>query len=128
MKINKKMRKENKPTALRMSDAKKKETFQAVLVAIGIVNQRHEALNKYRNEVLTFAANNPGNYSFSFNMDFMKVSRKLMVGYVGNCYAQSQIKKCQISDESLKTARETGASYQEVRELFLLLMKQYIIS
>ncbi len=122
------MRKENKPTALRMSEREKQQTFQAAVAAIHIINRRHEALNKYRNEVLTYAANNPGNYSFSFNMDFMKVSRKLMVGYVSNCYAQSQIRKWQVSAESLKIANATGASYQEVRELFLLLMSKYITS
>ena len=122
------MRNENKPTALRMSEREKQQTFQAALVAIGIIHQRHEALNRYRDEALTYAANNPGNYSFSFNIDFMKVSNKLVLGYVRNCYAQSQIRKRQISDESLNIATETGASYQEVRELFLLLMSKYIIS
>jgi hypothetical protein len=118
----------NQPTQLRMNERERQQTFQAAVAAIQIINQRYEALNKYRDEALTYAANNPGNYSFSFNMDFMKVSRKLMVGYVSNCYAQSQIRKWQVSAESLKIANETGAHYQEVRELFLLLMNKFIIS
>ena len=111
-----------------MSNRDKQATIQAVWTAVSIINQRQEALKKYRLEVLTHAANNPGNYSFSFNMDFMKVSSKLVLGYVRNSYAQSQIRKWQVSAESLKIAKETGVSYQEVRELFLLLMSKYIIS
>ncbi len=113
--------------ALRMSEAKKKEIFQAVVVAFHIINQKHEALNKYRNEALEFAANNPGNHSFYFNMDFMKVSSKLMTGYIRNSYAQSQVRKGQVTDESIRIACEMGASYPEVRELFLELMNHFII-
>ena len=117
----------NQPAQLRMNERERQQTFQAVVAAIHIINQRHEALNKYRIEALDFAANNPGNHSFIFNMDFMKVSYKLMTGYVSNAYAQSRIRKGQVTGESIKIARETGASYLEVRELFLLLMNQFII-
>ena len=117
----------NQPTQLRMNECKRQQTFQAVVAAIHIINQRHEALNKYRIEALDFALNNPGNHSFTFNMDFMKVSYKLMRGYIRNTYAQSRSRKNQVELESMRIARETGATYKEVRELFLLLMNQFII-
>lgn len=113
---------------LRMSEGDKQKTYQAAVAAIHIINQKREALNKYRNEALTYAANNPGNYSFTFNMDFMKVTHKLILGYRQQRFAQRRNREWQVSAESLKIAKETGASYQEVRELFLLLMNQYIIS
>lgn len=118
----------NTSTQLRMSEREKQQTYQAATVAISIINQRREALNTYRYEVLDYAANNPGNYSFFFNMEFMKVREKLILGYVRNCYVQSRIRKWQVSAESLEIAKETGASYQEVKELFLLLMNKHIIS
>lgn len=117
----------NQPTKLRMNERERQRTYQAVVAAVHIINQKHEALNKYRNEALEFAANNPGNHSFTLNMDFMKVSYKLMTGYIRNTYAQSQIRKGQVSVESMKIAREMGASFQEVRELFLELMNHFII-
>lgn len=118
----------NKPTQLRMSEREKQQTYQAAAVAISIINERREALNIYRLEVLTHAANNPGNHSFYFNMDFFKVRRKLMAGYMQSIYANSQSREWQVSSESLKIARETGASYWEIKELFLLLMNKHIIS
>ena len=116
----------HKPTQLRMSEGDKQRTYQAAVAAIQIINQKREALNKYREESLAYAANNPGNYSFTFNMDFMKVTNKLILGYVQSSFANRQARFQQISDESLKIAKETGASYQEVRELFLLLMTKYV--
>ncbi len=53
-----------------MSEREKQQTFQAAVAAIHIINRRHEALNKYRNEVLTYAANNPGNYSLFIQYGF----------------------------------------------------------
>ena len=117
----------NQPKQLRMNERERERTYQAVVTAIQIINQKYEALNKYRNEALEFMTNNPGNHSFTFNMDFMKVSYKLMTGYIRNTYAQSRSRKYQVELDSIRIARETGASYLEVRELFLLLMNQFII-
>jgi len=116
----------NTPTQLRMSEGDKQKTYQAAVAAIHIINQRREALNKYRNEALTYASHNPGNYSFTFNMDFMKVTHKLILGYRQQRFAQRRNREWQISAESLKIAEETGASFQEVKELFLLLMNRFI--
>ena len=117
----------NQSAQLRMNERERQQTFQAVVAAIHIINQKHEALNKYRNEALEFMTNNPGKHSFYINMDFMKVSYKLMRGYIRNTYAQSRSRKNQVELESMRIARETGATYKEVRELFLLLMNQFII-
>lgn len=116
----------NKPTQLRMSESDKQQTFQAAIAAINFINQRRDELNKYKIEVLTYAVNNAGNHSFTFNMDFMKVRFKLVSGYVRNGYANSRLRERQVSAESLKIANGTGASFREVRELFLLLMNGYI--
>ena len=116
----------NTPKQLRMSESQKQETYQAAVVAMNFINQKQNALNKYRDEALTYAANNPGNYSFHFNMDFMKVTIKILLGYSQNRFANARTRKWQISDESLKIAIETGASFEEVEELFLSLMNHYI--
>lgn len=110
-----------------MNERERQRTYQAAFAALHIINQKHEALNKYRNEAFEFIANNPGGCSFYLNMDFMKVTDKLMLGYVRNAYAQSQRRKGQVEFESIRIARETGASLQEVRELFLELMSHFII-
>ncbi len=105
----------NQPTQLRMNEHERQQTYQAAVAAYHIINQKHEALNKYRNEALEFAANNPGSYSFYFNMDFMKVTHKLMMGYVRNAYAQSQ--------------RRTIKSRKRVFKIFLNIsaQKRYIL-
>lgn len=113
---------------LQMSEYDKQQTYQAAVAAMTIIHQRSEALNEYRREVLSNLDKYEGSYSFTFNMDFMKVTNKLILGYVRNGYANSQIRKRQVSAESLKIADETGVSFQEVKELFLLLMNRYIHS
>jgi len=116
----------DRPPALRMSESEKQQTYQAAALAINIINQKSEALNKYRNEVLSNLDRYEGNVCFTFNMDFMKVTRILILGYMQNQFAKRRIRKWQVSAESAKIAEETGASVQEVRELFLLLMNRYI--
>ena len=109
-----------------MSERDRQQTYQAAVVAINIINERREALNKYRDEALAYAANNPGNYSFNFNMDFMKVTHKLILGYLRSGYTNKRKREWQVAAESLKIAEETGASFQEVKGLFLLLMSRFI--
>ncbi len=112
--------------ALRMSEREKQQTYQAAALAINIINQKSEALNKYRNEVLSNLDRYEGNVCFTFNMDFMKVTRILVLGYMQNQLTRRRTREWQVSAESLKIAKETGASYQEVKKLFLLLMNRYI--
>ena len=116
----------NNLSRLRMSECDKQQTNQAAVVAMTIISQRREAVNEYRREIYSNLDKYEGNFSFTFNMDFMKVASKLILGYVRNGYANSQIREKQVSAESLKIAEEMGASFQEVRELFLLLMNRYI--
>ena len=118
----------NTPTQVRMSEREKQQTYQAALTAMSIINERSEALNQYRREVLTYAADNPGNHSFTFDMSFLKVNGKLELGYMQSVCGNNQARKSRISVEAFKIAKETGASFQEVKELFLLLMKYHIIS
>jgi hypothetical protein len=59
-------------------------------------------------------------------MDFMKVTHKLILGYLQSGFANQRTRAWQISNESLKIAKETGASYKEVKDLFLLLMSKYV--
>lgn len=111
-----------------MSESEKQRTIDAAWVAMGIIKQKQDALNKYRYEVLDYIEQNPGNYSFTFNMDFMKVTHKLILGYLGNRFSQRNTRDWQVSAESLKIAKETGASYQEVKAVFIKMMYQYINS
>ena len=116
----------NNLSRLQMSEVEKEKTYQAAVAAMTIISQRREALNEYRREIYSNLDKYEGSFSFTFNMDFMKVTNKLISGYVRNGYANSQMRKSQVSAESLKIAKETGASFQEVRGLFLLLMNRYI--
>lgn len=114
------------PTQIRMSEADKQRTYQAALVAMNIINQRLQALNERRREFYSNYESYGGNFSVTFNMDFMKVSHKLITGYMQQRYANSRRREWQVSAASLKIAKETGASLQKVKELFLSLMNRYI--
>ena len=118
----------NKRSALRMSECDKQQTYQAAMIAMGIINKKREALNNYRQEVYTNFDKYEGSFTFTFNMDFMKVTHKLILGYMQQRFTNGKKRQLQVTVESLKIAQETGASYQEVRELFLLLLSKYIIS
>jgi hypothetical protein len=111
-----------------MSDREKQQTYKAVVLAIKIINDKQEALNRYRDEALSYAATNPGNYSFNFNMDFMNVKHKLLLGYLQSVYSNQRQRETKILNESKKIAEETEASYQEVKESFLVLMNKYVLS
>lgn len=111
-----------------MSEREKQRTYEAAMLAMSVIKQKQEALNKYRNEVLDYIEQNPGNHSYTFNMDFMKVTHKLILGYLVNGISQRNTREWQVSAESLKIAKETGATYQEVKTVFVKMMYQYINS
>ena len=93
------MRKENKPTALRISDAKKKETIDAVWTAVNIIFQRRKELAAYRREVYSNLEQYSGNFSFTFNMDFTKVSNKLLIGFIRPKYQERKTRVEQLTIE-----------------------------
>jgi hypothetical protein len=116
-----------RPRRLRMSESEKQRTYQAVLKAIQITKQRRDALEAYRAEAFSKIANNPGNYSFSFKIDFMKVTYKLITGHVQSSIANKRLRSSMVSSESRRIAEETGATYEEVNGYFTILMVKYLL-
>ncbi len=117
----------DKPSALSMSDRDKEATIRAVWTAVGIIHQRRKKLNAYRIEVLSNLDKVSGSFCFTFNMDFMKVSNKLLEGFLEPKFRRSQIREGQITIESFNIAKKTGVPYPAVKEMFLSMMKNYII-
>lgn len=116
----------NPSSALKMQPHRKQQIVQAVYMAIRVLNLKNEAMDECRRRILSNIHKYQTNVSFTFNASFLRVSSKLVLGYLQQRFANKKIREAQVSAEALAIARETGVSYKEVNEIFVFLMGRFL--
>lgn len=113
-----------KPSALRMPKDKKQKIVTAVFDAIEILNKRRRNLHGLETNAL---ANYEKIFSiFNYNMHLSDAFIALISGRSHQRHLKRYERQWDIRFESIKIARETGASVEEVEASFISMMHQYV--
>lgn len=114
------------PSALNIPERKKEETIEAVGEAIEAVTKRMKEFRHF--DVRIWSDAREFLIVSKYNDYISKVVIALIVGRSQQRFLKRRRRRSDVLLESRKIANETGASFEEVNDLFLTSMKNYINS
>jgi hypothetical protein len=114
----------SKPSILKMSERKKQEAIDAVLEALEILNRKMSESRECWSE--SWKGNTHTITMINHSHKFLSVYVSLIVGCSQQKHLKQNIRRSEVWLESWKIAKETGANFEEVEDLFLLYMSHYV--
>lgn len=117
----------NTPSVLIMPHHKKIETVLAVYEALGIINGKIKKSRRWTETwKVTKSSITHTIKRFNYSQKSLSVGISLLIGSTQQRHCKSSIRKNDVWFRSHNIADKTGANFDEVKDLYLVLMNQYI--